>query len=58
MRKYNSIEDVLKMLKDRKAYIRYKISMTDEREVRKMQEWLDREKEVDLITDRLLKEEK
>ncbi len=35
MRKYNSIEDVLKMLKDRKAYIRYKISMTDEREVRK-----------------------
>ena len=58
MRKYNTINDVLKMLQDRKAYIRYKIGLTDERETRKMQEWLDREKELDLIMDRILKEEK
>ena len=58
MRKYNSIDDILEMLKGRKAFIRVKISLTDERETRKMHEWLDREKELDLIMDRILKEEK
>ena len=50
-----TIDDILIMLRQRKAYIRYKISLTGERETRTMQEWNDREKELDLMIDRIEK---
>ena len=48
-----TVEEVLQMLRQRKSYIRYKISLTDESETRNIQNWCDREKEIDLQIDRI-----
>ena len=53
-----TVEEVLQMLRQRKSYIRYKISLIDEVDTRNIQNWSDREKEIDLQISRITGEEK
>ena len=48
-----TVEQVLQMLRERKSYIRYKISSIDERDSVIIKNWEDREKEIDLQIDRI-----
>ena len=53
-----TVEEVLQMLRQRKSYIRYKISLIDEVDTRNIQNWSDREKEIDLQISRITGEER
>jgi selenophosphate synthetase-related protein len=48
-----TVEQVLQMLRERKSYIRFKISSIDERDSIIIKNWEDREKEIDLQIDRI-----
>ena len=57
-RPLTSVSEVLLMLRERKSYIRFKISSIDERDSVIIKNWEDREKEIDLQISRITGEER
>ena len=57
-RPLTTVSEVLTMLRERKSYIRYKISSIDERDSVIIKNWEDREKEIDLQISRITGEER